>query len=95
MTTTLLLAAAFGASLFLAFSSRARGLAIGAAVVSGVALAIALGFASIALPYVDVALSVGLAVLGVLLLLRVDAKPRVIAATVLAAIGVQQALAFF
>lgn len=94
MSTPLVLAAAaLGASLFLLGTTKARAFAIGAAVVSGILLATALGFMRLSFAHVDLVLAAALAVLGVLLVMRVDAKGKVIAATVVAAIGTLQTLA--
>ena len=94
MSTPLVLAAAaLSGSLFLIGTPKARALAIGAAVVSGLMLTIALGIVRLSFAHMDLVFAVALAVLGVLLVLRVDAKAKVIAATVIAAIGSLQALA--
>ncbi len=89
-TSTILIAAALVASLLLVGGRRLRPYAIGAAVVAGAGLVIALGFVHVALPHVDLALAAALAVLGLVLLMRADAKPHVIAATVITAIGGMQ-----
>jgi hydrogenase/urease accessory protein HupE len=86
-TSTILIAAALVAALLLVGARKSRGYAIGAAVVAGIGLVMALGLVRVAVPHVELALAGALAVLGVLLVLRVDAKPHVIAATVIAAIG--------
>lgn len=86
-SSTVLIAAALVASLLLFAAKKARGYAIGAAIVAGVALVMALGVLHLSLPHVDLGLAAALAVLGVLLVLRVDAKPHVIAATVVTAVG--------
>ena len=93
MSTPLVLAAAaLGGSLFLIGTPKARAFAIGAAVVSGLRVIIALGIIRLSFAHMDLVFAVALAVLGVLLILRVDAKAKVIAATVIAAIGTLQAL---
>lgn len=88
-SSIVLAAAALGASLFLVGTTRARAFAITAAVVSGIALAVALHVVRIGLPHVDLVLWSSIAALGVLLILRVDAKAKVVAATVVAAVGIQ------
>ncbi len=93
MNTPLVLSAtALGASLYLLGTPKARTLAIGAAVVSGIVLASALGFVRVTFAHVDVILTAALAALGVLLVMRVDAKAKVVAATLVAAIGIVQTL---
>lgn len=87
-SSTVLIIAAIVASLLLIGARKARALAIAAAVVSGVALTISMGLISIRLSFVDLALAGALAALGVVLLVRVDAKTHVIASTVVAAVGV-------
>lgn len=82
-----LIVAALVASLFLLGARKARTLAIGAAVVSGIALTISMGILSIRFAYVDHILAAALTVLGVLLLMRVDAKMHVVASTVVTAVG--------
>lgn len=86
-TSTILIAAALIAALLLVGSRKGRAYAIGAAVVAGIALVMALGIVHVSLPHIDLGLAAALAVLGILLVMRVDAKPQVIAATVVAAIG--------
>lgn len=80
--------AALVASLFLIGSTKSRGLAIGAAVISGVALAMSVGVLRLSVPYLSLGMAVGLAVLGGLLLARVERKVRVVSATVVLAVGV-------
>lgn len=87
-SSTVLIIAAIVASLFLVGGARkARAYAIGAAVVAGVALTMSMGFLSIRLSFIDLALAAALTVLGVLLLMRVDAKMHVVASTVVTAVG--------
>ncbi|HEY8427928.1 MAG TPA: hypothetical protein VIL20_06115 [Sandaracinaceae bacterium] len=87
-SSTVLIIAAVVASLFLVGARKARAYAIGAAAVAGVALTMSTGFVSIRLSFIDLALAAALAVLGVLLLMRVEAKMHVVASTVVTAVGV-------
>ncbi len=82
------LVAALVASLVLLGARRARTYAIASAVASGLALTIALHVISIRVSFVDLALAAAIAVLGVVLLLRVEAKMHVVASTVVTAVGV-------
>jgi hypothetical protein len=90
--TTIALAAALGGSLFLLSPKKARVAAIVAAITSGVLVAMSLGVVSISVRYVELGLTVALAVAGVVLVMRVEQKLRVVAATVVAAVGVVLAL---
>jgi hypothetical protein len=90
--STILIVAALAASIFLITQKSARVFAILAAVVSGVALTLALGFISIRVSHVDLVIGIALAVLGVVLLFRVDEKFRVVASTVIAMVGAVMAL---
>jgi len=81
------LVAALAASVFLLLDARSRALAVGAAVVSGIALAVAAGVMSIHVQHLSLGLSAGLLVLGILLVLRVAEKMRVVASTVIAVVG--------
>lgn len=86
-TNTIVLIAALAASIFLVLEKRARPFALGAALVSGIALAISAGVLSIHVAHLGLALSAALLVLGVLLVLRVAEKMRVVAATIIACVG--------
>jgi hypothetical protein len=90
--TVIALAVALGGSLFLAAPRRARLAAIAAALVSAALLLMSLGVLHVAVRYLDVGLAVALAVAGVVLVLRVDQKVRVIVATIVATVGVTFAL---
>ncbi len=91
-SSTVLIIAAIVASLLSIGARKARAVAIAAAVVAGVALTISMGLISIRLSFVDLALAGALAALGVVLLVRVEAKMHVIASTVVAAVGVMRLL---
>jgi hypothetical protein len=83
----ILLFAALGASIFLALEARARGWAIGAAVVAGIGLLMAFRVVSIGMPHLNLIFYGALCALGVVLVLRVAEKMKVVAATVVAAVG--------
>ena len=85
---TIALAAALGASLFLLNPKKARLVGIVAAVVSGVLLTMSLGVVRLSVQFVELGLAIALAVAGVILITRVSEKLRVVAATVVAAVGV-------
>lgn len=83
----ILMIAALVASLLSIGPQRTRVIAIIAAVVAGVALTLSLGIVSISLPHVNLVVFAALTTLGVLLVLRIDQKMRVVAATVVASVG--------
>ena len=85
--STILLIAALVASLVSIGPQRTRIIAIVAAVVAGIALTLSLGVLSISLPHVDLVVFAALTVLGVLLVMRINEKMRVIAGTVVASVG--------
>jgi uncharacterized membrane protein YgaE (UPF0421/DUF939 family) len=86
--STILYGAALVAALLSLGPQRTRILAIAAAVAAGVALTLSLGILSISLPHVDVVVFGALAVLGVLIVMRINEKMKVIAGTVIASVGI-------
>jgi hydrogenase/urease accessory protein HupE len=85
--STILYIAALVAALLSIGPQRTRILAIIAAVVAGIALTLSLGILSISLPHVDLAVFGALVVLGVMIVLRINEKMKVIAGTVIASVG--------
>ena len=86
--------AALAASIYLALGSPARHWAVGAAVASGVQVAMAFGWISLRIANVPLHLliTIAIAVCGAVLFFRVNAKGQVAAATVVAFVGLIRAL---
>jgi hypothetical protein len=89
---TILVGAALAASLFLLVAKPVRAFAVGASIVCAIDLAMQLGILRTFFTRMDLVVAVAVAVAGGLLIFRTDAKVRVIAATVVAVVGVVQVL---
>jgi hypothetical protein len=89
--------AAFAASIFLLLGSPARHWAVGAAIASGVQLAMAFGWISLRIANVPLHLliTIAIGVCGGVLFFRVNAKGQVAAATVITLVAILRALTSF
>ena len=89
---TILVGAALAASLFLLAAKPVRPFAIGAAIVCAIDLALQLRVLRSFFSRMDLVVAAAVAIAGVLLILRVEQKVRVIAATVVAVVGIVEVL---